>query len=76
VADYERALTHAPTRPHPHLSRGGLLFRLDALRDSVLDMMDGRHVPVPRQPRRRRLIPGRWGAYFLGQPQDEHRDAG
>jgi hypothetical protein len=75
VADYERALIHAPTRPHPHLSRGGLMFRLDALRDNVLDTMDGRHVPVPRLTRRH-ITPGRWGSYILGQPHDEDRDAG
>jgi hypothetical protein len=79
IAAYESALEHAPTRPHPHLSRGGLMFRLDGLRDRVLDAMDGRHVPVPRLTKRH-VTPGRWGSYFLGQPHepspDESRDAG
>jgi hypothetical protein len=65
---YEDALAHAPTRPHPHL-RSGLLFRLDALRDRVLDTLDSRHVPIPRVPRTR-IAPGRWGSYLLGQPQE------
>lgn len=71
---YDDALSHAPTRPHPHV-HSALLFRLDALRDRILDTMDGRHVPLPRV-RRTRITPGRWGAYLLGQPhepQDERR---
>lgn len=64
--EYSDALAHAPTRPHPHLHRG-LLFRLDAIRDRILDTMDGRHVPVPRIARTR-ITPGRWGSYLLGQP--------
>jgi hypothetical protein len=70
VDSYDSALEHAPTRPHPHLSRGGLMFRLDGLRDRILDAMDGRHVPVPRLTKPH-IIPGRWGSYFLGQPHDE-----
>jgi hypothetical protein len=73
ITAYESALKHAPTRPHPHLSRGGLMFRLDGLRDRILDAMDGRHVPVPRLTRRH-VTPGRWGSYFLGQPHDQSRD--
>jgi hypothetical protein len=65
AAKYESALAHAPTRPHPHV-RTGVMFRLDALRDRILDTMDGRHVPLPRAPRAR-ITPGRWGAYLLGQ---------
>lgn len=75
AASYESALAHAPTRPHPHFARGGLMFRLDALRDRILDTMDGRHVPLPRIARRR-ITPGRWGHYFLGTPNEEHRDTG
>jgi hypothetical protein len=75
AASYRHALETAPTRPHLHLARGGLMFRLDALRDRMLDTMDGRAVPVPRVPRRR-LIPGRWGAYLLGQQHPVDRDAG
>ena len=69
VDAYAAALSHAPTRPHPHLSRGGLMFRLDAIRDKILDTMDGRHVPVPRLSRER-ITPGRWGNYLLGQQHD------
>jgi hypothetical protein len=74
IASYESALEHAPTRPHPHLSRGGLMFRFDGLRDRILDAMDGRHVPVPRL-RKEHIKPGRWGSYFMGQQHDEERDA-
>jgi hypothetical protein len=73
IAAYQSALAHAPTRPHPHLSRGGLMFRLDGLRDRILDAMDGRHVPVPRLVKDH-VTPGRWGSYFLGQPHDQSRD--
>jgi hypothetical protein len=66
---YEVALEHAPTRPHPHLHRGRLLFRLDGLRDRLLDTMDGRHVPMPRLVKAH-ITPGRWGSYFMGQPHD------
>jgi hypothetical protein len=72
--DYAEALVHAPTRPHPHL-RSRLLFHLDALRDRVLDTMDGRHVPIPKLPKPH-VVPGRWGSYLLGQPhqpEDEPR---
>jgi hypothetical protein len=70
VESYESAMKHAPTRPHPHLSRGGLMFRFDSLRDRILDAMDGRHVPVPRLAHRW-VTPGRWGSYFLGQPHHD-----
>jgi hypothetical protein len=69
---YEDALAHAPTRPHPYL-HSRLMFRLDALRDRILDTMDGRHDPLPRV-RRQRIRPSRWGAYLLGQ-QHEPSDA-
>jgi hypothetical protein len=75
IASYASALSHAPTRPHPHFSHGSLMFHLDALRDKLLDTMDGRHVPIPRL-RRRRITPGRWGHYFLGNPQDSHHNTG
>lgn len=70
---YTSALQHAPTRPHPHLTSGGMLFRLDSLRDRILDTMDGRHIPVPKAPRRR-IIPGRWGSWLLGQQHEDVTD--
>jgi hypothetical protein len=72
IRSYTSALEHAPTRPHPHLSRGGLMFWADSLRDRILDAMDGRHVPVPRFTKEH-IKPGRWGSYLLGQQHD--RDA-
>jgi hypothetical protein len=67
---YESALAHAPTRPHPHLHRGGVMFWLDSVRDRVLDTMDGRHVPMPRTVKAH-VTPGRWGSYLLGQPRED-----
>lgn len=70
MAAYDDALRHAPTRPHPHTPHRGLLgalaFRVDALRDKVMDTMDGRHVPAPRT-LREKAKPGRWGRYVLGE---------
>jgi len=70
AASYDAALRHAPTRPHPHAPHRGLLgavaFRVDALRDRVMDTMDARHVPSPRAERQTRT-PGRWGLYLLGE---------
>jgi hypothetical protein len=70
---YADALAQAPTRPHPHL-HSGLMFRLDALWDKVLDTMDGRHIPLPRVARRQ-ITPGRWGSYLLGQPHESQAEA-
>jgi hypothetical protein len=75
ITSYESALEHAPTRPHPHLSRSGLVFRFDGLRDRILDGMDGRHVPVPRLTKEH-IRPGRWGSYLLGRQHDGDRDSG
>jgi hypothetical protein len=76
AADYERALRMAPTRPHPHLAHAGpltpVVFWMDSARDRILDTMDGRHIPVPRRPRRQ-VKPGLWGSYWLGQPQNEDK---
>jgi hypothetical protein len=66
---YTDALAHAPTRPHPHVG-SGVMFRLDSLRDRILDTMDGRHVPIPRIPKSR-IMPGRWGSYLLGQQHEQ-----
>ena len=72
VASYASALRHAPTRPHPHVPHrgalGALAFRIDALRDKMMDTMDGRHVPAPREAPFRKE-PGRWGSYLLGEMQ-------
>jgi len=74
---YLDALVKAPTRPHPHLPHhgvaGAIAFRVDAVRDRLLDTMDSRHVPLPRAPRETRT-PGRWGSYLLGQMQREDAD--
>jgi hypothetical protein len=75
IASYETALSHAPTRPHPHIHRGIVMFRLDGMRDRILDAMDGRHVPLPKVVKPHVAL-GRWGAYFLGQPHDQSRDVG
>lgn len=67
---YHRAIGRGPTRPHPHGPRQGRLGRLvytfDAARDHLLDVLDSRHVPLPRTSRPRRPL-GRWGSYLLGQ---------
>src|SRR3954451_13998482 len=74
---YLDALVQAPTRPHPHLPHHGLsgaiAFRVDAVRDRLLDTMDSRHVPLPRLPHESRN-PGRGGSYLLGQMQPEVAD--
>ena len=69
VTRLDSALRHAPTRPHPygpHTSRlTPLAFRLRALADHTLDVMDNRrgadHPPPPPPVRL-----GKWGAYLLG----------
>jgi hypothetical protein len=67
---YDHAIGHGPTRPHPHGPHRGKLGRLtyafDAARDHILDVLDSRHVPLPRTERPRREI-GRWGRYLLGR---------
>ena len=69
-ASYDGALRHAPTRPHPHVPHRGLLgavaFRVDAMRDRVMDTMDARHVPSPRTERQPRTA-GRWTRYVMGE---------
>jgi hypothetical protein len=69
VAEYERMLPRAPSRPHPYLFRGPLAGRLGyhlaARFDHLLDTMDGREVagrPV-RQPGK----VGPWGGWLLGR---------
>jgi hypothetical protein len=77
VASYCDALEHAPTRPHPHAPHHGVLgaiaFRVDALRDRVMDTMDSRHVPLPRRPHEP-AARGRWGSYLLGQMHADEGD--
>ena len=69
AARYERAVTHGPTRPHPHQPHiRGLrtwLFGFDRVRDRLLDVFDSRHVPIPA-PRRPPTPSGKWGSYLLG----------
>jgi hypothetical protein len=73
---YDHAIGHGPTRPHPHGPHRGMLGRLtyafDAARDHILDVLDSRHVPLPRTERPHREI-GRWGRYVLGrgEPLDQ-----
>jgi hypothetical protein len=74
VEHYSAALSNAPTRPHPYVPhpRGlaGTTFRMCAVWDRALDLMDNRIVPGP--PARRRTTPlSRWGSYLLGSPQFE-----
>ena len=56
IAAYHRTLERAPTRPHPHMPRHGLLgrlgFRATAISDAILDTLDGRPHVTPRRPRR------------------------
>ncbi len=69
VAEYERALAHAPTRPHPHAPHGRMLgwlaFRLNGPRDRIMDTLDSRPTPTPHRPRKP-IKSTRWGDYFLG----------
>jgi hypothetical protein len=66
---YEEAVRHGPTRPHPHGPHRGRLGRLtyafDAIRDHLLDILDSRHVPLPKDAPPQRKV-GRWGRYLLG----------
>lgn len=84
VADYERALWHAPTRPHPHAPHGRLLgwlaFHLNGPRDRIMDTLDSRPTPTPHRPRKP-IKSSRWGDYFLGVTnpgalrEDQHSSA-
>ena len=69
TAGYQRALAHGPTRPHPHAPHGpvlgGLAYRVNGPRDRMMDTLDSRHVPTPRQSRAP-VKPSRWGDYLLG----------
>jgi hypothetical protein len=74
---YWRLLTHGVTRPHPHApSHGplaGLVFRIDRVRDHVLDVLDSRTTPLPRHVAPH-VAPGQWGLYILGSMQDTRAD--
>jgi hypothetical protein len=69
------AMAHAPTRPHPYLPHsmglGKLTFRMSALWDRALDVMDNRRVPgtTPRRRPKRRLT--LWDRYVLAPSFDE-----
>jgi hypothetical protein len=73
---YHHLMQHGPTRPHPHTPWRGPLARLgyafDSFRDRVLDVMDARSRPLPREATLP-VNPGRWGHYVLGTmaPEDE-----
>lgn len=66
---YERAISDGPTRPHPHSAHEGVTgraqFMFNRARDHVMDVLDARHVPLPK---RRRPAPrnGKWASYLLG----------
>jgi len=71
VAEYERMLPRAPSRPHPYLfGRGPFAGRLGSQVlgrwDKVLDIMDSREVPWA--PVREPDEVGPWGAWLLGRP--------
>jgi hypothetical protein len=69
--EYERMLPHAPSRPHPYISRFGPMagpmgWRLMGHFDDLLNALDSREVagaPV-RAPRE----VGPWGTWLLGRP--------
>jgi hypothetical protein len=74
---FERALRHAPTRPHPHLVRRGPFGGRAALRlagrwDHLLDTMDSR--AVAGAPVRAPAPSGLWGWYLLGRPTEDAAD--
>jgi hypothetical protein len=76
VADYERALVHAPTRPHPHAPHGRVLgalaFHINASRDRIMDTLDSRPIPTPHRPRKP-VKSSRWGDYLIGASHIDSR---
>jgi len=70
--EYERALSVAPSRPHPHLLRtrrplgGRLGYRLVARFDYLLDTMDARIIPGAKVRGPGQVGP--WGTWLLGRP--------
>lgn len=76
TAGYLHALAHGPTRPHPHAPHGpalsGLAYRVNATRDRLMDTLDSRRVPTPRQSRAP-VKPSRWGDYLLGASDTSSR---
>jgi len=58
VTRYERALQHAPTRPHAANPHNRVLRRVNAWRDHVLDVMDARLAALPA-PAREHVPTGR-----------------
>jgi hypothetical protein len=74
VHRYTAAMRFAPTRPHPYVPHPRLLagatFRMCAVWDRAMDVMDNRIVPGQSARRRTRPV-SRWGGYMLGSPQFE-----
>jgi len=72
VAEYERMLSKAPSRPHPYLLgpgrpvNGRLGYRMVGLFDNLLDTMDGRVIPWAKV--RGPGEVGPWGTWLLGRP--------
>jgi len=68
---------HGPTRPHPYLPHtgvaGGVSRGVMTAADAFWDAVEGRHVPQPRRPERRR--PGLLGQYVLGDPRFDEDQA-
>lgn len=64
AAAYLAALNRGPTRPHPHLPRTGPFARpalaAARLRDRVLDVLDSRHIPLPRASEALPVEPDDW----------------
>ena len=78
AARYVHALVAGPSRPHPYLPTGmgklgTALASAASVRDHLLDRLDGRPSPIPRQ-RPARPEPGRWGHYLLGSPFSSEPD--
>jgi hypothetical protein len=74
LSRYRDAVMHGPTRPHPHGRHTGafegLWFTLNKASDRVMDTVDSRPSPLPREPKADSHRPGRWSLYLLGRGLD------